>query len=131
MTFLEKHARVVYTRVDEQGLLDYEHLETLLRQHYPHVKLVSITGASNVTGHLNNLDLIARLAHEYNAEFMVDAAQLAPHHAINMYPHHDPRHIDYLAFSGHKIYAPFGTGVLIGPKKHFSRVNPILSEAVP
>ncbi|MGI5879684.1 MAG: aminotransferase class V-fold PLP-dependent enzyme [Syntrophomonadaceae bacterium] len=119
-----RHARVIYTRVDEKGLLDYEHLETLLRQHYPHVKLVSITGASNVTGHLNNLDLIARLAHEYNAEFMVDAAQLAPHHAINMYPHHDPRHIDYLAFSGHKIYAPFGIGVLIGSKKTFLQGEP-------
>jgi len=119
-----KHARVVYTRVDEQGLLDYKHLEELLQQHYPQVKLVTITGASNVTGHLNDLDFIARLAHEYNAEFMVDAAQLAPHHAINMHLHHDPRHIDYLVFSGHKIYAPFGTGVLIGPKNTFLQGEP-------
>ena len=119
-----RHARVIYTRVDEKGLLDYKHLEKLLQQNYPHVKLVAVTGASNVTGHLNDLDFITRLAHEYNAEFMVDAAQLAPHHAINMYPHHDPRHIDYLVFSGHKIYAPFGSGVLIGPKKTFLQGEP-------
>lgn len=119
-----RHSRVVYTRVDEKGLLDYKHLEKLLQQYYPHVKLVTITGASNVTGHLNDLDFIARLAHEYNAEFMVDAAQLAPHHAINMHPHYDSRHIDYLAFSGHKIYAPFGSGVLIGSKKTFLQGEP-------
>ena len=53
---------------------------------------------------------LAALAHEYGARIVVDAAQLAPHRRINI----AADDVDYLAFSGHKLYAPFGAGVLVG-----------------
>ncbi len=55
---------------------------------------------------------------------MVDAAQLAPHRAIDMKSQDDPTHIDYLAFSAHKIYAPFGLGVLIANRSAFEEGDP-------
>ena len=86
-----------------------ETLEATLRTS-PGDTLVTITGASNVTGELAPLAAISELAHRYGARLMVDAAQLAPHHAIDM----TGSGIDYLALSGHKLYAPFGAGALIG-----------------
>ncbi len=72
--------------------------------------LVTVTGASNVTGELAPLDEIATLAHRYGARLLVDAAQLAPHHPIDM----TATGIDFLALSGHKLYAPYGAGILVG-----------------
>jgi len=72
--------------------------------------LVAITGASNVTGELLPIRKIARLAHRHGARIAVDAAQLAPHRRISL----AESGIDYLACSGHKLYAPYGAGVLIG-----------------
>lgn len=70
--------------------------------------LVSVTGASNVTGELWPIQELAVIAHRHGARIAVDAAQLAPHAPISV------ENFDYLAFSGHKLYAPFGAGVLIG-----------------
>jgi selenocysteine lyase/cysteine desulfurase len=67
---------------------------------------------------------MAELAHEAGAEFLVDAAQLVPHRKVRMGRPGQPDSFDYLAFSAHKMYAPFGTGVLIGPKKTFLRGDP-------
>jgi selenocysteine lyase/cysteine desulfurase len=72
--------------------------------------LVAVTGSSNVTGEILPVSRIAALAHAYGARVVVDAAQLAPHRRIDI----ESLDIDYLAFSGHKIYAPFGAGVLVG-----------------
>jgi selenocysteine lyase/cysteine desulfurase len=72
--------------------------------------LVAVTGASNVTGELTPVAEIARIAHRHGARLAVDAAQLAPHRRISLVR----TGIDYLAFSGHKLYAPYGTGVLVG-----------------
>jgi len=72
--------------------------------------LVAVTGASNVTGEVWPVAELAALAHRYGAELFVDAAQLAPHRAIDM----ARSGIDLLAFSGHKLYAPFGAGALVG-----------------
>jgi selenocysteine lyase/cysteine desulfurase len=71
--------------------------------------LVAVTGASNVTGEVWPLQELATLAHEHGARLFVDAAQLAPHRAIDM----ELIGIDHLALSGHKLYAPFGTGALV------------------
>lgn len=76
------------------------------------IRLVSVCGASNVLGSCNNLAEIGKLAHEYKASFCVDAAQLIAHREIDM----TASGIDYLVFSAHKVYAPFGTGVLISRK---------------
>jgi cysteine desulfurase/selenocysteine lyase len=100
-------------------MLDLEHLETKLREHNGKVRLVAVTGASNVTGLMPPLPLIARLTHQYGARLLVDASQLTAHRPIRMGRGDDPERIDFLVFSGHKMYAPFGTGVLVGPRSFF------------
>jgi selenocysteine lyase/cysteine desulfurase len=74
------------------------------------ISLLAVTGASNVTGEILPIRELAALAHEFGARIVVDAAQLAPHRRINI----AADDVDYLAFSGHKLYAPFGSGVLVG-----------------
>lgn len=109
---------VLRAEVDEAGRLRLDDLESKLRHSRGKVRLVTVTGASNVTGHVNPVYQIARLAHRYGAEIMVDGAQMVPHMPISMSaPGVEP--LDYLAFSGHKMYAPFGCGVLIGPRRTF------------
>jgi selenocysteine lyase/cysteine desulfurase len=72
--------------------------------------LLAVTGASNVTGEVWPLAELATLAHAHGAALFVDAAQLAPHRAIDM----AAAGIDLLALSGHKLYAPYGAGALVG-----------------
>ena len=72
--------------------------------------VLAVTGASNVTGECLPLAELAQVAHRYGARIAVDGAQLVPHRRIDM----AAAGLDYLAFSGHKIYAPFGAGVLVG-----------------
>jgi selenocysteine lyase/cysteine desulfurase len=73
---------------------------------------LAVSGASNVLGSINNIEVISRIVHKYGARLLVDAAQLIAHRKIEM----DKCGIDYLAFSAHKVYAPFGTGVLLARK---------------
>lgn len=114
-----------YIAVTESGILSLKDLELKLQRYENRVRLVTVTGASNVTGYVNPLNEIARLAHKYGAEILVDGAQWVPHMPVDMKPYNSPAHIDYLAFSGHKMYAPFGTGVLIGPQETFARAVPV------
>lgn len=86
----------------------------------PPARLLAITGASNVTGWRPPLDAIIEAAHERGVPVLVDAAQLAPHGPL-------PPQADYLAWSGHKMYAPFGAGVLIGPLATFAEGDPFLA----
>lgn len=72
--------------------------------------LLSVTGASNLTGEVLPIEALASLAHEHGARFATDAAQLLPHRRVDL----AASGIDYLAFSGHKAYAPFGSGALVG-----------------
>jgi len=106
------------------GILDLERLEAYLKKNRGKVKLVAVTGASNVTGYTPPIYTIAELAHESGAKILVDGAQLVPHRPLTMGPATSPRHLDFLAFSGHKIYAPFGVGALIGPAKIFQNGSP-------
>lgn len=115
-----------YVSVDEWGRLSVGSLEERLRHYAGRVKLVTVTGASNVTGYITPIHQIAKLAHKYGAKILVDGAQLVPHCPVDMKSHDTPGHIDYLVFSGHKMYAPFGLGVLIGPKESFSQAEPFL-----
>jgi selenocysteine lyase/cysteine desulfurase len=73
---------------------------------------VAVSGASNVLGVFNDLAEISRIVHRYGARLLVDAAQLVAHRKVDM----ASCGIDYLAFSAHKAYAPFGTGVLVARK---------------
>jgi selenocysteine lyase/cysteine desulfurase len=85
--------------------------------------LVSVTGASNVTGEIWPYPDIARLAHRYGARLLLDAAQLAPHRRIDM----AASGVDYLTLSGHKLYAPFGAGALVGRPDWLAAAPPFLA----
>ncbi len=105
--------------VDREGFLDLNELEGVLRAHdapgTPHAKrveLVAVSGASNVLGTFNDLAAIARVVHRHGALLLVDAAQLVAHREVDM----ATSGIDFLAFSAHKVYAPFGCGVLAARK---------------
>jgi selenocysteine lyase/cysteine desulfurase len=87
------------------------------------VGLVTITAASNVTGEVFPLREIGHLAHMHGALFAVDAAQLAAHRPIDM----QALNIDFLALSGHKMYAPFGSGALVAPSAMLRNVEPMLA----
>ncbi len=119
-----KNFNVKYIELDELGCLDMNDLKQKLELYNGQISLVAVTGASNVTGTKNSIYSIANLAHSYGAKILVDGAQLIPHNKfdINMNPNLSP--IDFVAFSGHKMYAPFGCGVLIGPKKIFEEYEP-------
>jgi selenocysteine lyase/cysteine desulfurase len=86
----------------------------------PAPRLLAVTGASNVTGWVPPLDAIIAAAHERGVPVAVDAAQLAPHRPL-------PAGADFVSFSGHKMYAPFGAGALIGPREAFSEGDPFLA----
>lgn len=94
------------------------HNRTLLENSLK-IKLLAVTGASNLTGYKPQIYELARLAHSYGAKIFVDACQLLQHEQIDMLPNDDPCHIDFIAFSGHKMYAPFGAGVLVGHQDFF------------
>lgn len=85
--------------------------------------LLAITGASNVTGEVLPLRRLAEVAHQCGARILVDAAQLAPHRRIDLCD----IGIDYLALSGHKLYAPFGAGVLVGRRDWLDAAEPYLA----
>lgn len=108
----------------KDGKYDLEQLEACLKNNRGNIKLVAVCGASNVTGYTPPIYTIAELAHQYGTKILVDGAQLVPHRPVMVYPADDPRHLDFLVFSGHKIYAPFGTGLLIGPHWLFDQGVP-------
>jgi len=108
-----RRGRVVHFGIAPDGTLDYDDLERKLAAE--EVKLVAVTGASNVTGYLPDIHRIARAAHAHGARVLVDAAQLLAHAPIDVRPLGDPEHIDFLAGAGHKAYAPFGSAFLFGP----------------
>jgi selenocysteine lyase/cysteine desulfurase len=105
--------------VDEDGFMDLLELEKLLADYNrenkfgkKRIKLVAVSGASNVLGVCNGLEQISRIVHSHGARLLVDAAQLIAHRSVDM----EACGIDYLAFSAHKVYAPFGCGVLVSRK---------------
>jgi cysteine desulfurase / selenocysteine lyase len=121
-----KVADVQRITVDDLGHLREESLDELLNKYKGQVKLVAISGASNVTGYMPDIHRIARKVHDAGAQILVDCAQLAPHRAINIKSLDHPEHIDYITVSAHKLYAPFGTGALIGRRDTFETGEPEL-----
>ena len=115
---------VVHVAVDNQGRLDWKDFEDKLEEYKNKIGLIAITAASNVTGYINDVYAIAEIAHKNNAKVMVDAAQLVPHRRIDIKEPGHPQHLDFLAFSAHKIYAPFGLGVLITDRGMFKDGDP-------
>jgi cysteine desulfurase / selenocysteine lyase len=112
-------ARVLHVRALPDGSLDLEDLDRLLARHAGRVGLLTVTGASNVTGVIPPVHELAERVHAVGGRILVDAAQLVAHRPVDVRPHDDPGHLDFLALSGHKMYAPFGTGALIGRRDGF------------
>lgn len=131
-TLMEHHANLLpwrlcapavrYIQTDDAGVIDEEHLARTLRAAPPGPKLLAISGAYNVTGYSPAIHRLALLAHRDGAEILVDGAQLVPHRIVDMQGHAPGEEIDYLVFSAHKVYAPFGAGVLIAPRHLFQGV---------
>lgn len=121
-----KAAKVIRIMANEKGDLDEADFDRKLSLYKDRIALVAVTGASNVTGYMPPLQRMAEKAHAIGAHFFVDAAQLAPHRKIEMGSLDDPRHFDYLSLSGHKMYAPYGTGALIARRDIFETGEPDL-----
>jgi selenocysteine lyase/cysteine desulfurase len=128
-TVVEHHANLLpwarvaerrYVDCDASGMFDLEAVRVALDDAGPAAKLLAVTGASNVTGWVPPIDDIIDAAHERGVPVLVDGAQLAPHRPL-------PPSADFVAWSGHKMYAPFGTGVLLGPRGAFAEGDPFLA----
>lgn len=85
-------------------------------------RLVVLTGACNVTGEVWPVRELAAIAHEFGARVVVDGAQLVPHRRVDL----DELDADWIAFSGHKTYAPFGAGALVGRRDWLDAAAPYL-----
>ena len=107
------------TPVDAVGRVE----QALVALDQPRPVLVAVTAASNVTGELWPVDDIVDVAHRHGARVVVDAAQLAPHRAIDL----QASGADYVAFSGHKLYAPYGSGALVGRSDWLDAAEPYLA----
>jgi selenocysteine lyase/cysteine desulfurase len=127
-TVIEHHANLLpWARVSRRrfvecssaGTFDVDDITTALDVE-PRPKLLAITGASNVTGWMPPIDEIVLAAHERQVPVFLDAAQLAPHRPL-------PASVDFVAWSGHKMYAPFGAGALVGPRDAFAEGDPFLA----
>ena len=129
VTEMEHHADLLPWRhrsghmmvgLSDEGHIDLEAIEHALRTSEGKISLVAVCGASNVTGFVSPIHEVAELAHRYGARVSVDAAQLAPHHRIDVRTADDPGHLDFVSLSGHKMYAPYGAGVLVAPRDFFA-----------
>src|SRR5262245_172781 len=129
VTEMEHHADLLPWRhrsghvmvgLTESGQIDLDAIEHALRSSDDPIGLVAVCGASNVTGFVSPIHEVAELAHRHGARISVDAAQLAPHHRIEVRPTDDPGHLDFVSLSGHKMYAPYGAGVLVAPRDFFT-----------
>ncbi|WP_306336120.1 aminotransferase class V-fold PLP-dependent enzyme [Streptomyces sp. KL118A] len=119
-----RDARVTYLNAPRTPDEAVQTLERALADRDPYgPALVCVTGASNVTGELWPVRELAAAAHAHGARIVLDAAQLAPHHPVSI----DELDVDWVAFSGHKLYAPFGSGVLAGRSDWLTAAEPYLA----
>lgn len=117
-------AQTVHVALTPDGRLDEADFDAQLSAYAGQVALVAVTGASNVTGFLNPIHRLAEKAHAAGALFLADCAQLAPHRRVEMLALDDPAHLDFVTISGHKLYAPYGTGALVGRRDTFEAGDP-------
>jgi cysteine desulfurase / selenocysteine lyase len=106
-----KNFRVIYVEVNPDGRLDLHDLYAKIEKFKRKVKLVTVSGGSNVTGYIPPVHKIAEIAHTYGAYIAVDAAQLAAHRSIQMRQPNPESSLDFVVISSHKMYAPFGSGL--------------------
>ena len=125
-----ERARTVYVDVDMDngGRLRFEEFENILEKYNWYtdaddnkvfkgtIKYVCVTAASNVTGCMNDVHKIAGIAHKHGAKIVVDGAQIIAHREFRMKGATPEEDIDFLVFSAHKMYSPFGGGAIVGLK---------------
>lgn len=114
---LKKKLVLKFIPVLSDGSLDYKWLEDNISDK---VKLVSVSGQSNVIGLRNDIERVVNIAHRVGAKVFVDAAQLVCHYKVDV----SELDVDFMAFSGHKIYGPTGIGVLYGKAKFLRELPP-------
>lgn len=116
--------KTIYAEVDEAGRLLMDDMERLLEENGGAVKYVTVTAASNVTGYVNDVHAIAKLAHRYGAQLIVDGAQIVAHRAFSMVGETPEENVDFFVFSAHKMYAPYGSGAVVGLKSELDAHMP-------
>lgn len=104
--------------LNEEGEFDVQKIEEMLKNNK--IKAFVLTASSNVTGYRPDIKKIGEIVHKYGAYYIVDACQFLQHHKVDMLE----MGIDFLAASGHKFYAPYGGGFLIGPKNFLDEFLP-------
>ena len=112
-------AVVKYLECTEDGKYTEEAFRAALSDR---TKVVAMTQVSNVLGCKNDIKRFAQLAHEAGAYFVADGAQSVPHMAVDV----QDLDVDFLAFSGHKMYAPMGIGVLYAKRELLEQMPPFL-----
>ncbi len=115
----ERGARLRYVPLTEDGRLDLASLDELVTSR---TRLVAVTRMSNVLGTLNPIDVLVERARQVGALVLVDGAQSVPHEPTNV---QDPP-IDFLVFSGHKLFGPTGVGILWGRAELLDAMDPFL-----
>jgi selenocysteine lyase/cysteine desulfurase len=127
-TVVEHHANLLpwarfcrrrFVECRSDGTFDIDDVVSALDES-PSPRLLTLTAASNVTGWMPPIAEVIDAAHNRGIPVLVDAAQLAPHRRL-------PATADFLAWSGHKMYAPFGAGILLGPRRAFADGDPFLA----
>lgn len=133
ITLMEHHSNIVpwemlskknrfqikYLDVNDNGTLNYEVIANTISYK---TKIVSLSHVSNVTGVINDVKRVGKIAHDYDALMLVDGAQSVPHLPVDV----KDLDIDFLAFSGHKMLGPTGTGVLYGKRDILEEMEPFL-----
>ena len=113
-------AKVKYLAPEKDGSFSPEKLEELMSEK---TKIVALTAMSNVFGRMNDVKALAAVAHKYGAYYVADGAQSVPRGKTDV----QELDVDFLAFSGHKMLAPMGIGVLYGKEKLLDRMPPFLT----
>lgn len=116
----ERQAQLVFIKNHPSGSIDLDHYQKLLKLN---PKIVAVTHVSNVLGSVNDVQLLTSLAHQHDAKILIDGAQAVAHLAVDV----TALDCDYYVFSGHKMYAPQGVGVLAGKLDALAELEPLLT----
>ncbi len=112
-------AAIEYVPLSEKGELTVENFKKAMNEN---VKVVAIAYVSNVLGYINPIREITEIAHEYGAVVFLDAAQAVPHMKVDV----KELDVDFMAFSGHKMLAPSGIGILYGKREVLKKTEPFM-----
>lgn len=117
-----KKKRLFFIPMLPNGLLDLDMFEKFLKANGNKVYLLTITHISNALGTVNDIKKIIDLCHSYKVMVCIDAAQSIAHTNIDV----QELNCDFLAFSGHKVFAPFGTGILYVKESYLQHMKPFM-----